>query len=88
MKKQRTIGLQVAATVLAVLAGCGLTVGSAGGAAQPAAVQVQPPDDTGKKEAAQAPTPLPPEIVKAWQDAGAEAGWMRINLYGGVEFFL
>jgi len=27
-----------------------------------------------KKEA---PKPLPPEIVKAWRDAGAEVGWMK-----------
>jgi hypothetical protein len=24
-----------------------------------------------------APKPLPPEIVKAWRDAGADAGWMK-----------
>ena len=27
-----------------------------------------------KKEA---PRPLPPEIVKAWRDAGADVGWMK-----------
>src|SRR5205823_11809600 len=26
-----------------------------------------------------APKPLPPEIVKAWRDAGAEVGWMKKN---------
>ncbi len=86
MKKQRTIGRQVAATVLAVLAVFGWAVGLAGSAAQPAAARVQTPDGTGKKVAAQAPTPLPPEIVKAWQDAGAKAGWMRVNLDGYLEF--
>ena len=26
-----------------------------------------------------APKPLPPEIVKAWRDAGAEVGWMKTD---------
>ncbi len=28
-----------------------------------------------------APKPLPPEIVQAWRDAGANVGWMNMNLY-------
>src|SRR5262245_26741747 len=28
------------------------------------------------------PGPLPAEIVKAWTDAGAEVGWMRLNQNG------
>ena len=34
--------------------------------------------DADKKEA---PKPLPPEIVQAWRDAGANVGWMNANLY-------
>src|SRR5262245_45555985 len=36
------------------------------------------------------PRPLPPEIVKAWRDAGAEAGWMKDvppQRSGGYEFW-
>lgn len=32
------------------------------------------------------PQPLPAEIVKAWRDAGAEVGWMRVKQDGYVEF--
>src|SRR5271168_624208 len=32
--------------------------------------------DADKKDALK---PLPPEIVKAWTDAGAAAGWMKMN---------
>ncbi len=35
-----------------------------------------PADD--KKEA---PKPLPPEVVQAWRDAGANVGWMNMNLH-------
>ena len=31
-----------------------------------------------------APKPLPPEIVKAWRDAGAEVGWMKTDSNFGV----
>ena len=31
-----------------------------------------------KKEA---PKPLPPEIVQVWRDAGANIGWMNMNLH-------
>src|SRR5436853_7338754 len=30
-----------------------------------------------KPEKQDAPKPLPPEIVKAWRDAGFEVGWMK-----------
>jgi hypothetical protein len=30
--------------------------------------------------------PLPPEIAKAWSDAGAEIGWMRVNENGVFAF--
>ena len=30
-----------------------------------------------KPENKDAPKPLPPDIVKAWRDAGADAGWMK-----------
>src|ERR1044071_9837063 len=33
------------------------------------------------------PKPLPPEIVKAWRDAGAEVGWMKMGKWGLVWFF-
>ena len=33
-----------------------------------------------------APKPLPPEIIKAWRDAGAEVGWMKTNRFGFLEF--
>jgi hypothetical protein len=29
----------------------------------------------------EAPKPLPPEIVQAWRDAGANVGWMNMNLH-------
>ncbi len=34
--------------------------------------------DADKKEA---PKPLPPEIVQTWRDAGANVGWMNMNLH-------
>lgn len=33
-----------------------------------------------------APNQLPPEFVKAWKDAGAEVGWMRVNQNGVFQF--
>jgi hypothetical protein len=43
----------------------------------------QEPREEGAKAVAQAPaeqkpTPLPEAIEKAWEDAGAEIGWMRM----------
>ena len=32
------------------------------------------------------PKPLPPEIVKAWRDAGAVVGWMKVENDGFVRF--
>jgi internalin A len=29
----------------------------------------------------EAPKPLPPKIVQAWRDAGANVGWMNMNLH-------
>ena len=31
--------------------------------------------------------PLPPGIVKAWRDAGAEVGWMKMDSSGYVRFY-
>lgn len=45
---------------------------------QPALAQ-QP----GKKDA---PKPLPADVVKAWKEAGATVGWMRVNENGFVEW--
>ena len=36
-----------------------------------------------KKDGAAAPQPLPESIVKAWKEAGAKVGWVRVNL-GGI----
>ena len=41
----------------------------------------QPPTSKGEL-----PQPLPAEIVKAWQEAGANVGWVRVNEYGFFEF--
>jgi hypothetical protein len=41
----------------------------------------QPPTSKGEL-----PQPLPAEIVKAWQEAGATVGWMRVYQYGFVHF--
>src|SRR4051794_19733684 len=32
------------------------------------------------------PPPLPAKVVAAWERAGAEAGWMGTDKYGGVGF--
>lgn len=32
------------------------------------------------------PKPLPDTIVKAWKDAGATAGWMKVEKSGGLTF--
>lgn len=32
------------------------------------------------------PRPLPEKIVKAWTDAGAEVGWLRINEFRTCEW--
>jgi hypothetical protein len=48
---------------------------------------VSPGASTDRKDA---PEPLPPEIVKAWRDAGADAGWMKDvspQRSGGYEFW-
>ncbi len=41
-------------------------------------LQMSPLPAADKKEA---PEPLPPKIVQAWRDAGANVGWMNMNLY-------
>jgi len=41
-------------------------------------LQLSPLPAADKKEA---PKPLPPEIVQAWRDAGANVGWMNMNLH-------
>jgi hypothetical protein len=43
-------------------------------------VSAQAPD---KKEL---PKPLPEAVVKAWEEAGAKVGWMKINEYGHDTF--
>jgi uncharacterized protein YceK len=66
MRKQRVIWLRLAA--LAVLAGCGV-----GWCSQAPAPKTQEADNK------DAPKPLPPDVVTAWQNQGARVIWMRLH---------
>ena len=39
---------------------------------------------TGPAKKSDARKPLPPEVVKAWTDAGAEVTWMRVGEWGSI----
>src|SRR5262249_6602542 len=76
---------------LAVLASSGLDVAVAqtgGPGATAAALPPQPDGNTAGPAPGQQdpPRPLPPEIVKAWTDAGARVGWMRRTIWGYDQF--
>jgi hypothetical protein len=51
-----------------------------------AASRGDPPAGGGEKEVG-ASRPLPAKVVRAWQQAGAEAGWLRVEEHGGWWFF-
>lgn len=51
------------------------------GAGEPPTLKPQP--DTRELEP---PEPLPDDIVRAWEAAGAQVGWMRVNEHGAIEF--
>lgn len=53
----------------------------------PTGVWAQPgPSESSTPKDEQRLEPLPAEIVKAWSDAGASVGWMRLHQSGYVEF--
>jgi Trypsin-like peptidase domain/Leucine rich repeat/Leucine Rich repeat len=54
--------------------------------ASPAGPAVENPGNIVPPAAEKQPSPLPAEIVAAWQKAGAEVGWLGVNHLGSLEF--
>src|SRR5262245_57180396 len=88
-QKQGTMWQYLAA--LAVLASSGLGVAVARTSRPSATAAAVPPlpdrnpanPEPGQKDPRR---PLPPEIVKAWTDAGARVGWMKRTMWGYDQF--